>query len=223
MASLTKDNQMLDEKQISFKGTAVEAVTHSKNLRAFLFVKYSFDFLAALIFSIVLFVPMVLIAICIKIDSPGSAIFTQLRIGEDGEPFKLYKFRTMIPSAPDDLPTSQFPDADKYTTKLGFFLRRTSLDELPQLWNILKCEMSFVGFRPVCTTEIKLNNLRREYGVFSCRPGITGLAQVRGRDDLYYKEKAMIDAEYAKNRSFKLDLYCLLKTIPVTLSQKGVK
>lgn len=223
MPYLANNHRVLDAKKAPFEDKNTRRISHNKNLRVYLFIKHSFDFIAALILGIVLLVPMMIIAVCIKMNSAGPVFFSQLRIGENGEPFKLYKFRTMDESAPHDLATSQFYDAEKYITTLGLFLRRTSLDELPQLLNVLKGEMSFVGFRPVCITETKLNNLRREYGVFSCRPGITGLAQIRGRDDLHYKEKAKIDAEYAKNRSIKLDLYCLLKTIPVNLSQRGVK
>lgn len=195
----------------------------SFRLRAFLCVKYSFDFLFSLFLLIVLALPLLLIALLIRLDSPGPALFTQIRVGQYGKTFKVYKFRTMYQSAPRDMPTSQFNDADRYITRLGAFLRKTSLDELPQLLNVLKGEMSFVGFRPVCTTERKLNALRTQYGVFDCRPGITGLAQVQGRDDLYYKDKAKVDAEYARKRSIKLDLQCLIKTVPVTLTQKGAK
>ena len=150
--------------------------------------------------ALILLAPLALvISLAIVLDSPGDgAIFRQRRVGRDGKLFWLYKFRTMYQSAPHDMPTSQFNDADRYITRLGAFLRKTSLDELPQLLNVLRGEMSFVGFRPVCTTEHKLNALRAQYGVFDCRPGITGLAQVQGRDDLYYKDKAKVDAEYAR-------------------------
>lgn len=191
--------------------------------RFFICIKYLFDFLLALVMGTVLLLPMLIISLCIVIDSPGPALFKQVRIGQYGKPFQFYKFRTMDISAPHEMPTAQFYDADKYITEVGRFLRRTSLDELPQLLNVLKGDMSFVGFRPVCTTEYKLNKLREDYGVFICRPGITGLAQVRGRDNLNYIDKAGIDAEYMHNRSVQLDLYCLLKTLPVTLSQEGVK
>ena len=194
-----------------------------KQLMFYLGIKYTFDFVMALFLGIVALLPLLLIALCIKLDSPGPALFTQTRIGQNGKRFKVYKFRTMDPSAPANLATAKFSDADKYMTPLGCFLRKTSLDELPQLLNVLKGEMSFVGFRPVCISECELNDLREQYGVFVCRPGITGLAQIRGRDDLHYIEKAKIDAEYVHNRSIWLDLYCLMKTVPVTLSQKGVK
>lgn len=199
------------------------AMKKDRKLRAFLCIKYSFDFLFSLFLLIILLLPLLLIALLIRLDSPGPALFTQTRVGQYGKTFKVYKFRTMYQSAPHDMPTSQFNDADRYITRLGAFLRKTSLDELPQLLNVLRGEMSFVGFRPVCTTERKLNALRAQYGVFDCRPGITGLAQVQGRDDLYYKDKAKVDAEYARKRSIKLDLQCLIKTVPVTLTQKGAK
>lgn len=197
--------------------------TRNRRLKTYLAVKYSFDFLFSLFLLLLLFLPLLLIALLIKLDSPGPAFFTQIRVGQHGKEFKVYKFRTMKMSAPHDMPTSQFNDADKYITRLGSFLRKTSLDELPQLLNILMGDMSFVGFRPVCTTEKKLNALRMEYGVFDCRPGLTGLAQVQGRDDLYYKDKAKVDAEYAQKRSIGLDLHCLFRTVPVALTQRGAK
>lgn len=214
---LTTDKQVPEINEDSYQ------VKENGRLRFFICVKYVFDFLLALVMSIVLLLPMLIISLCIAIDSPGPALFKQTRIGQYGKPFQLYKFRTMDTSAPHEMPTSQFCDADKYITRVGRFLRKTSLDELPQLLNVLKGDMSFVGFRPVCTTECKLNKLREDYGVFVCRPGITGLAQVQGRDNLNYRDKAGIDAEYMRKRSIQLDLYCLLKTIPVTLSQEGVK
>ena len=135
----------------------------------------------------------------------------------------IYKFRTMRMDAPPELATRRFRNSDEYITKLGAFLRRTSLDELPQLWNILRGEMSFVGYRPVCLSEEDLNDLRMEYGVFQIRPGLTGYAQIQGRDDLEYRRKAVLDAEYVQRRSFKLDIWCLLKTVTVVFSGEGAK
>lgn len=223
VTSLTEKGQMSEDSHVSLTNHCAQNSANKNALRSYLCVKYVFDFIVSLILSIVLLVPMLLVALCIRIDSPGAPIFTQTRIGQNGKPFKVYKFRTMDRSAPSDLPTSLFLDADKYITRIGGFLRRTSLDELPQIWNVLKGDMSFVGFRPVCTTECKLNALREAYGVFACRPGITGYAQIHGRDDLHYAKKAELDAEYLHRRSIRLDLYCLIQTVPVTISQKGVK
>ena len=199
---------------------------YQNHKRLYEFVKRVFDFLVALVALVILALPMLVIGICIKKDSTGPALLKQKRVGRYGKEFTLYKFRTMYMDAPQDLATSRLramEDPDQYITPLGKKLRKTSLDELPQLVNILKGDMSLVGYRPVCTTELKLNKLREEYGVFAHRPGMTGLAQVRGRDDIYYKDKALIDAEYERTRSFKVDIRCLLDTIPTVTSGKGVK
>lgn len=185
-------------------------------------VKRCLDVAIALILGIVLLIPMILIAVLIRLDSPGPAIFTHKRMGQNGKAFLIYKFRTMRTDAPDEMATRDFTDSDKYITRMGAFLRRTSIDELPQLLNILKGEMSFVGYRPVCLTEEELNQLRMEYGVFAVKPGITGLAQVSGRDHLGYEEKAELDARYTRECSFKLDVWCLFRTITTVISGEGV-
>jgi lipopolysaccharide/colanic/teichoic acid biosynthesis glycosyltransferase len=192
-------------------------------LRTYLFVKRVFDFTAALVALVLAGIPMLIIGACVWCSTKGPTLLKQERVGQYGRVFIIYKFRTMYYNAPHDVATTLLENADSYITPVGRFLRKTSLDELPQLINVLKGEMSLVGFRPVVLTEKKLNNLRQNYGVFECKPGITGLAQIRGRDDISYKEKARIDAEYAANRSIKLDLYCLFKTIPFAASQKGAK
>lgn len=192
-------------------------------LRVYLCVKRIFDFTAALIGLILAGVPMLIIGACVWGSTKGPTLLKQERVGQYKKVFTIYKFRTMVYNAPHDVATTLLKDADSYITPVGRFLRKTSLDELPQLINVLKGDMSLVGFRPVVLTEKKLNALREQYGVFQCKPGITGLAQIRGRDDISYKEKARIDAEYAATRSIKLDLYCLLKTIPFAASQKGAR
>lgn len=186
-------------------------------------MKRVLDTVFAFVLLVVLAVPMLLIAFGTWLSSPGPAIFTQLRMGKDGKVFKIYKYRTMRKDAPHDLATSEFHDAQAYMTPIGIFLRRTSLDELPQLINILKGEMSFVGYRPVCLTEVKLNNLRQAYGVFAVRPGLTGLAQVKGRENLKYREKALLDAQYVEKQGFALDLWCLIMTVVVIITGEGAK
>lgn len=200
----------------------VEAPAAAGN-KGYLFLKRSFDIVLSLVLGIVLMLPMLLIAALIRIDSPGPALFRQERLGKDGKPFVIYKFRTMRMDAPSELSTWEFTDSSRYITKVGGFLRRTSIDELPQLWNILRGEMSFVGYRPVCLTETELNKLRQEYGVFSVKPGLTGLAQVCGRDNIDFREKAGIDAEYVKKRGIKLDAWCLFKTVAVVFNGEGTK
>ncbi len=194
-----------------------------RRLRLYSCVKRAFDLFAAVVGLLLACIPMLIIGACVWCSTKGPTFIKQERVGQHGKVFTIYKFRTMVYDAPHDVATSLLKNADSYITPFGRFLRKTSLDELPQLINVLKGEMSLVGFRPVVLTEKKLNALREKYGVFACKPGITGLAQIRGRDDISYKEKARIDAEYAATRSIKLDLYCLLKTIPFAASQKGAR
>ena len=192
-------------------------------LRAYSCVKRVFDFTVALVALLLAGIPMLIIGACVWATSKGPALLKQERVGQYRKVFTIYKFRTMTYDAPHDVATTLLQNADSYITPFGRFLRKTSLDELPQLINVLKGDMSLVGFRPVVLTEKKLNALRQQYGVFACKPGITGLAQIRGRDDISYKEKARIDAEYVAHRSVKMDLYCLFKTIPFAASQKGAR
>lgn len=188
----------------------------------YLAVKRGFDLIVALLVGLALLLPMLIIALIIKLDSPGPALFKQERMGKDGKVFKIYKFRSMRLDAPSDTATRDFSNSEEYITKFGRFIRRTSLDELPQLINILNGTMSLVGYRPVCLTEVELNELRRQRGVFTMRPGLTGLAQVRGRDNVCARDKAEIDAEYVEKCCIKMDLWCLLKTVGVVFSGEGV-
>lgn len=190
--------------------------------KGYLFLKRFIDILVSFLGLIVLLIPMVVIVILIRFDSKGPAVFKQDRIGKDGRIFVIYKFRTMKTDAPRDVASCQLINAEQYMTKLGLFLRRTSIDELPQLINILRGDMSIIGYRPVCLTEKKLNSLREAYGVFALRPGITGLAQVSGRDNIDYKEKARLDAQYVSQCSARTDMSCLLKTIKIVISGEGV-
>lgn len=195
------------------------AANRQRNL--YLPVKRAMDLLMACIGLLVLAIPMLIIAILIKLESAGPALFKQQRMGLGGKPFTIYKFRTMKKDAPPELATREFADSSNYITRLGGFLRRTSIDELPQLINIIKGDMSFVGYRPVCLTEVKLNETRQEYGVFALRPGITGLAQVKGRDTLRSPEKALLDKQYVEECSAKLDLWCCWQTVWTVISGKG--
>ena len=190
--------------------------------RGYLFVKRVLDVVLSLVAVVLLALPMIIIAVLIRLDSKGPAIFSQDRMGKDGKVFRIYKFRTMKVTAPTNMATRDIADIEKHITKLGGFLRRTSIDELPQLYNIIRGDMSIVGYRPVCLTEDKLNDLRNQYGVFALRPGITGLAQVHGRDNVNYQEKARMDAEYVSGCGLKLDTWCLLRTFKVILTGEGV-
>ena len=193
-----------------------------ENKRVYLLFKRLFDVLFSLILGVVLLLPILLIGIVVRIESNGPAIFCQKRMGRDGKPFVIYKFRTMKTSAPKDLSAKEFENSDQYITRIGKFLRHTSIDELPQLWNILRGDMSLVGYRPLCLTEREINANRAKCGVFIMRPGLTGLAQVNGRNDVDDDEKLKWDVKYVRECSVKMDLICLLKTVTTVFSGKGV-
>lgn len=185
-------------------------------------LKRVIDLVSAVLLGLILLIPMAFVALLIRLDSPGPAVFTQERMGKDGKQFTIYKFRTMDIRAPKNVAARELQDPHQYLTKLGSFLRKSSIDELPQIWNIIKGDMSFVGYRPVCLTETELNALRRNCGVFAVRPGITGLAQVSGRDNLSIEQKVRLDAEYVARCSLKMDIRCLLMTVKTVLTGEGV-
>ena len=185
------------------------------------FIKRSFDFIMAFL-CLIIFSPLLLIIACaIKCDSKGPIIFKQQRMGKGGKAFYCYKFRSMKIDAPHDRATSCLENPIQYLTRVGKILRKLSLDELPQLWCVLIGKMSFIGYRPLVLTEKNCNEMRRRLGVFAVRPGISGYAQVHGRDNVYYKNKAILDAEYVKNASLELDLKLIFQTVNVVLSRKG--
>lgn len=190
--------------------------------KSYLVIKRMVDFLVAATALLLLWFPMIVIGVLIRIDSEGPAIFRQERMGRKGKVFIIYKFRTMRRCAPSEVASRELANPEQYMTKLGAFLRRSSLDELPQLWNIVRGDMSFVGYRPVCLTEKNLNELRKQKGVFTLRPGVTGLAQVCGRDNVDFDEKAELDATYVRHCSAKLDIWCLFRTIGIVISGEGV-
>ena len=185
------------------------------------FIKRSFDIFASLLGIALLSPLMLLLAIAIKLDSRGPVLFKQQRVGRNGKLFHCYKFRTMKITAPHDTPTSQMPQDKDYVTRVGWFLRRFSLDELPQLFCCLVGTMSLIGPRPLVPSERKCHAMRESLGVYSMRPGVTGLAQVSGRDDVYYKNKAILDAEYVRDASLWVDVKILLRTVAVVLRRKG--
>ena len=183
--------------------------------------KRIFDIFFSLVALLALLPVMLVIALAIRLDSRGPVIFRQKRIGKGGKPFNCYKFRSMKTDAPHDCATSRLENPKQYQTRVGRVLRRFSLDELPQLWCVLSGTMSMIGYRPLCLTEEKCNNMRARLGVFSTRPGISGYAQVCGRDNIYYKNKAILDAEYVKTASLFSDLILVFKTIGVVLKRDG--
>ncbi len=176
-------------------------------------IKYIFDWLVAFV-AVVVFLPILIIpiAILIKLTSKGPVIFKQKRIGQNKKHFYLLKFRTMRIDSPKDVPTHLLKDPQKWITPLGKFLRKTSLDEIPQLINILKGEMSIIGPRPALWNQDDLISERDKYGVNALRPGLSGWAQINGRDTLPLKIKAKLDGEYLKKQTFWFDIYIILKS-----------
>lgn len=185
--------------------------------------KRFFDFVFSLIGILVLAVPMLIIAIVIKIDSPKEQIlFRQKRVGKNNHEFTIYKFRSMRQDAPHEMATKNFENPEAYITPVGKFLRKASLDELPQLFNVFKGEMSIVGPRPLIPNERKVLELRDKYGANKILPGITGLAQVHGRDEITDENKAAYDGKYALNMSMLLDITILFKTVFDVMQSRGI-
>ncbi|MBQ7131144.1 MAG: sugar transferase [Oscillospiraceae bacterium] len=186
------------------------------------FFKRLIDFVLALFGIILLAVPMLILVICIKVDSKGPVLFKQKRVGKNKTHFNILKFRTMYADTPKDVPTHLLVDPDKYITRVGKFLRKTSLDELPQIFNILLGSMSIVGPRPALWNQFDLIALRDQNSANDVRPGLTGLAQISGRDELELEEKARLDGEYVSKLSFAMDLKCFFGTFTSVLFKKGV-
>lgn len=170
--------------------------------------------------SIILFSPLILfISLIIKLTSKGPVVFSQSRVGQYGKLVKIYKFRTMLLSAPKEVATGDLENPNVYITKIGKILRMTSLDEILQFFNVLKGDMSIVGPRPIILSEIKIHELRKKENIYLIKPGITGLAQINGRDLLTAEEKVRFDSIYMKKISLKMDLYILFKTFIVVLKR----
>lgn len=173
--------------------------------------------------AITLFCPVfILIAIAIKLDSEGPVIFKQKRFGIHKKTFYVFKFRTMKVESPKYVATRDLQNPEQWITRVGAFLRKTSLDELPQLCNILVGDMSIVGPRPVVVSERDVIEVREKYGANDVLPGLTGWAQINGRDNLSTDIKAKLDGYYVKNRSLITDIKCIVRTIPYVLKRKGI-
>ena len=185
------------------------------------FVKRAIDILASFFAIMLLLLPALIIMLVVFIDDPGKVFFRQYRVGKDGKRFKLYKFRTMKKEAPKYMSTMEFNDPDKYITRVGRFLRKSSLDEIPQLFNVLKGDMSIVGPRPLISDEYEIHQMRTKLGVYSIRPGVTGLAQINGRDTVEPSAKVRWDHKYLETMSFKTDLKIIFATIPKVFGHVG--
>ncbi len=187
------------------------------------YIKRVFDFLLSLISIIVLSWLIVILIILIRLTSKGPILFYQRRIGRDMKEFNMIKFRTMRLDTPSDVPTHLLKNPDSYITTIGKFLRKTSLDELPQLINILKGDMSIVGPRPALWNQLDLIEERNLYNANSVRPGLTGWAQINGRDELSITLKAKLDGEYISKMNFLFDIKCIIKTVSCVIKRDGLK
>jgi O-antigen biosynthesis protein WbqP len=185
-------------------------------------IKRILDFLFALVAFILLCWLFLILCIAIKIDDPGPILFKQKRVGIHKKYFSILKFRTMKTSTPKDMPTHMLENPDQYITRVGSFLRKSSLDELPQIFNILAGQMSIVGPRPALWNQYDLIEERDKYGANDVVPGLTGWAQVNGRDELEIPVKAKLDGYYVEHFGFGMDVRCFFKTITAVLSHEGV-
>ncbi|HFJ6238493.1 TPA: sugar transferase [Enterococcus faecium] len=185
-------------------------------------LKRGIDFLLSLVGIIVLSPILLILCIAIKIDSKGSVIFKQKRVGKNKSHFYIYKFRTMKVDTPQETPTHLLSNPDFFITRVGKFLRKTSLDELPQLFNILKGDMAVIGPRPALWNQYDLIEERDKYHANDIRPGLTGLAQISGRDELKIDYKARLDGQYTANITPIMDLKCFFGTIISVFKSDGV-
>ena len=185
-------------------------------------LKRGIDFLLSLVGIIVLSPILLILCIAIKIDSKGPVIFKQKRVGKNKSHFYIYKFRTMKVDTPQETPTHLLSNPDFFITRVGKFLRKTSLDELPQLFNILKGDMAVIGPRPALWNQYDLIEERDKYHANDIRPGLTGLAQISGRDELEIDYKARLDGQYTANITPMMDLKCFFGTIISVFKSEGV-
>lgn len=188
----------------------------------YLKVKRVIDFIIALISLIILSPLFLLIALWIKLDSKGPVFFKQKRIGKNRDFFYIYKFRSMLSETPADMPTHLLNNPAAFITKSGAFLRKTSLDELPQLINILKGEMVIIGPRPALWNQDDLADEREKYGANDVLPGLSGWAQINGRDELPIDVKARLDGQYVENMGLAMDIKCFFGTIISVIRHEGV-
>ena len=195
-------------------------------------IKRLFDLVLSIIGIVLLALPMLIIAIAIKIDDPGPILFKQKRVGQKKNGkityFMIWKFRSMKMSTPHDTPTHLLENPDQYITRVGRFIRKTSLDELPQIYQVFTGKLSAIGPRPALWSQEDLIAEREKYGANDLKPGITGWAQINGRDELEIAEKAKLDGEYAaalnagKGKGFVMDVKCFFGTIVSVLKSDGV-
>jgi O-antigen biosynthesis protein WbqP len=184
-------------------------------------MKRIFDITLAIIVGLILVLPLAATALLVRLASKGPALHWSSRVGRNNQVFKMPKFRSMRVGTPA-VATHLLANPDTYLTPIGSFLRKSSLDELPQLWNIFKGDMSFVGPRPALFNQHDLIELRTQSGVHTLTPGLTGWAQVNGRDELPIPQKVALDVEYLQRQSFFFDMYIVLKTIKKVIYRDGI-
>ncbi len=186
------------------------------------FIKRFLDIFLSGLGIVILALPMLILVLAIKLDSPGPVLFKQKRVGIHKSYFKILKFRTMCIDTPKDTPTHLLENPERWITKVGKFLRKTSLDELPQIFNIFWGQMSIIGPRPALWNQYDLIEERDKYGANDILPGLTGWAQINGRDELEIPVKAKLDGEYVEKMSFLFDCKCFFGTITSVLKSDGV-
>ena len=192
-------------------------------MRAYPYIKRGADFVLSLLALVCLSPLYIVLSAAVKVTSPGPALFKQRRVGRGGRIFTIYKFRTMRTDTPRDTATHLLSDPGRYITPVGAFLRRSSLDELPQFFNVLKGDMSIVGPRPALYNQYDLIAAREAAGVNKVRPGITGWAQINGRDELPIPVKVKYDREDVENLSLKMDVRCFFGSVLAVLRADGVR
>lgn len=202
----------------------LEAVGKSEPVKGFYarYMKRIIDLILSFCGLVVLSPVFLFVIIAIKIDDPGPVLFTQKRVGQNKQYFKLHKFRSMKMCTPHDVPTHMLENPEQYITKVGKVLRKTSLDELPQIWDIFIGNMSVIGPRPGLWNQDLLTSERDKYGANDVKPGLTGWAQINGRDELEIPVKAKLDGEYIEKMSFPFDVKCFLGTISSVAKSDGV-
>ena len=205
---------------VNENGICDSAFSGSTN-RYFAIFKRVMDIILASLALVIISLPMLIIFLIVYIDDPGNVIFTQYRVGRGGRRFKLYKLRTMRLDTPKYMSTSEVDDPSRYITRVGKILRRLSIDELPQLFNVVKGDMSIVGPRPLIPSEEEIHDLRMINGVYEIRPGLTGLAQIHGRDMVTPADKVRWDVRYLESFGLWTDIKIVLSTIPKLIGGSG--
>ncbi|SFG64125.1 sugar transferase [Oribacterium sp. WCC10] len=202
----------------------LEVIGSTKHIPSFYekYVKRFLDIILSFWGLIILSPVFIILSLWIVIDDPGPVLFTQKRLGRDKQYFQLHKFRSMRMDTPHDRPTHMLENPEKYITKSGHFIRKHSLDELPQIWDIFMGNMSVIGPRPGLWNQDLLTAERDKYGANDVKPGLTGWAQINGRDELEIPEKAKLDGEYVRNLGLKMDVRCFIGSLRVFVNDDGV-